>query len=767
MNLLKNFSRSFLANRQSYLINMLSLIPGLACCLLILVWLVFELGTDRCFPKIDRIVTVRGYHENSKPFGGAPPAVAPVVRAEMPEVESAARIVHAFWTVKYGKEEQNLLSRYTDASVFSIFDLKFAEGVPFTDDEVDKCVISQKVAGRLFGGASPVGKILEFDGGNYTVCGVTEDLPDNNTLGTQIFLPIASSVLNLDFWYNSGFQTYILLNDISQYDEFSRKIKDRAMQAAPQHKLYLKAGLLKERYLVEWGRMKFVRIVGAIALFILLIACINFINLATASFAKSSFQTGIRKVIGATRKGLVIHHLLNTFLLVVLSFGIALLLATGFLPWFNILMERSFTEVDFFAPVILEISAGVILMTTLLAGIYPALFVASFKPAKVLKGGQASGGGRGRSWFRDTLVVVQFTIAITLIVCTTLIFKQIRMFQQMNLGYDKEEVMYIEIKGELKKNAVALKAELEKEPSVVAVALAGHIPTQMYANGVGWSWEGMEPGQDPLVTFSYMDEDWGKVLDVHFKEGQFFSKDGEGVVINDKLADMMGGTTWVDRYIKQRGNMKIVGVLDNFFFNDFRVGIGPLVILPMNPGYTEQLGGWLMVRAEGKKLSRIYDVLGAKAKDLNGGMPATIRFLNDDVEGMLYTEKQSTQMVSFFSVLAIVISCLGLFGLATFMMEQKRKEIGIRRVNGAKVSEIIWLLNVNFVKPVGVAFLLACPVSYYIMTLWLENYMQRTPINWWVFVLAGIITLTVAVVTLIWRSVKAATENPVNSLKSE
>ena len=765
MKLLKNFLRSFSANRQSYVINMLSLIPGLACCLLILVWIVSEMGTDRCFPKIDRIVTVRGYHEGLNPFGGAPPAVAPTVKSEMPEVEAAARFCYAYETVKYEKEKQNITSRYIDADVFRIFDLKFTDGVSFSDDEVDKCVLSQKTAVSLFGTASPVGKTLEFENRSYTVCGVMEDLP-KNTVGAQIYLPITSRGEGLDAWYNNSFQTYVLLKDIGQYDDFARKIKDRAMQTAPQNKLYLKAGLLKDRYLVEWGRMKFVKIVGAIALFILLIACINFINLATASFAKNSFQTGIRKVIGATRRGLLIHNLLNTFLLVLLSSGVALLLAFGLLPWFNILMGRGFVPSDFVAPLILGISAGVIVVTTLLAGFYPALFVSSFKPAKVLKGHQTIGVGKGGSWFRSTLVIVQFTIAVTLIVCTTVISKQIRMFQQMNLGYDKEEVMYVNLKEELKKNATILKAELEKEPAVVAVSLSQNVPTQINWNGTGWSWEGMDPEGSPLITFSYVDENWGKVLGVHFREGQFFSKDGGGVVINQQLADMMGGTTWVDRYINRGKNMKIIGVLDNFLFNDFREEIPPLVIMPLTPEQVG-MGGCLMVRVEGNGLSEVHDMLKTKAKELNGGEAVSVNFLNDDVEWMLDAEKQSTRMVSFFSVLAIVISCLGLFGLATFMMEQKRKEIGIRRVNGAKVGEIVWLLNVNFIKPVIVAFILACPISYYVMTLWLESYMQRTPISWWIFVLAGIITLAIAIVTLVWRSVKAATENPVNSLKSE
>lgn len=765
MNILKTFVRNFSANRQTCIINMLSLIPGLACCLLILLWVVFEVQTDRNFPKIDRIVTVNGYHEGLVPFAGAPPAVGPTLKQELPEVEAAARMAYAYDKIQYNTDKYNFISYNVDADIFGIFDFTFQEGIPFTDEEYDKCVISEKIAKAIFGKESALGKFLQFEDEKFVVCGVTRDLPKNTTVSVHVFLPIRRQGESLNFWYNNSFYTYVLLKDASQITGFPDKIKDRAMKAAPGNKLYLTSFPLKDRYLIQYGNLKNVRLMGMIALFVLVIACINFVNLATAGFTRTSFQTGIRKVIGATRRSLLLTNFANTFLLVGLSFFIAVLLALALLPAFNLMIGRHFVSSDFLSPAIVWISVAIIGITTLLAGLYPSVYVSSFNPVKVLKGPHAV-GGKG-TWFRNFLVIAQFTIAITLIICTVVISKQIRMFQQMDLGYNHEEVVYVNLRNELVKKARVLKEELQEEPAVMAACIAQNVPAQINWNGTGWGWEGKDPAFVPLITFAFVDEDWAKVLGIRFKEGNFFTKDGEGVVINQKLAEMMGGTSWVDRYINRGENIKIVGVLDNFMYNNFKQESAPLVIFPLKDTDISRVGGCIMVRAKGENLTAIYDLVQKKARKLNGGEPAEVYFLDENVENMLYAEKQTTRMVSFFSVLAIVISCLGLFGLATFMMEQKRKEIGIRRVNGARIGEIVWLLNVNFLRPVVVSFLIACPLAYYLMSGWLESYLQRTELSWWIFVLAGCLTAMIAVVTLLWRSLRAATENPVNSLKSE
>lgn len=771
MNVFRSFIRNFRANRQSCVINMIGLVTGLACCLLIMMWVVRQVQTDRAFGNIDRIVSLQGYHEGMEPFLGLSPAVMPALKAERPEIEAGVRFSNAARTLKYEGENFQVSAYYTDHDVFKLFPLKFIEGVAYEPGENERCVLTEGAARMIFGNRSAVGQSLEFEFGKYTVSGVVADLPKNRTVlsGSSeklIFMPIERLGEGLNAWYNNSYETYVLLRDMKSLDRFAAEVKDRAMKAVPENQLYVKTLALKDRYLYDWGQIKEVRLMGIIALVILLIACINFINLSTAAFARSAVQTGIRKLVGATRWHLVKKHLLNTLLLVLISYVLAFGIAYALAPVFGTIIGSPFEMSDLLNPAVLWVGGLIVVFTTLLAGLYPSFYLASFEPAKVIKGKQSTGTGSVR--LRQTLVVMQFVVAITLIVCTLIISRQIRMYQKMDVGFNRTEVLQVSLRNESQEQkAYVLKEELQKVAGIQAVSASTSLPTQIFWNGPGFDWEGRDPSFNPLVSFTWADEDWAKVYDVRMKEGVFFTENFEGIVINQKMAELMGGGDMVGKYLNRNGeSLKIVGVLDRFLFNDFKGATQALVIFPMKPElrsyYTKQLN----VRANGSNLTEMYEEVRGRAAKVFGEEPV-VRFLEDMSQFWLETEEQSIRMVSFFTLLAIIISCLGLFGLATFMMEQKRKEIGIRRVNGAKVGEIVWLLNIHFMKPLLIGFLIACPLSYYFMSQWLENYLQRTEMSWWIFVAAGILTAFVALTTLIWRSLKAATENPVNSLKSE
>lgn len=771
MNVFKNFSRNFKANRQSYLINMLGLVTGLACCLLIMMWVVGQLQTDRGFKNIDRIVSLQGYHEGSQPFGGLAPAVMPALKMERPEVEAGVRLCPVARTVKCGAENFGVTAYDADTDLFKIFSLDFIEGVPYEAGEKERCVLTRSAALMIFGDRSPLGQSLQFEFGTFIVCGVVKDMPHRRTVATAgseniVFLPIEREGERLAAWYNNSYETYVLLRDMSAFDEFVRVAKDRAIKAVPEYQLYVKAAPLKDRYLYDWGQMKEVRLMGVIALVILLIACINFINLSTAAFARSAVQTSIRKLVGATRWRLVGTHLSNTFLLVVCSFILAFVLAYAIVPVFGRIIGSSFRMADLLNPSVLWIGSGLVFLTTLLAGLYPSFYLASFSPVRVLKGGRSGGAWSVR--LRKTLVVVQFVVSITLIICTLVIGRQIRMYQKMDLGYTWDEVLQVSLRNESQQQkAYVLKEELQHQSGIKTVSASTSIPARIFWNGLGFEWEGKDPAFSPLVYFTWADADWAKVYDVRPEEGEFFTDDCEGIVINREMADLMGGGELVGKYLTRNGeNMKIVGILDNFKFNDFKAVAQPLVIFPMKPedrvNYTNQLS----VRISGTDLAALYETVRLRAAKVFGEEPV-VRFLDDSVQSWLMTEQQSARMVSFFTLLAIIISCLGLFGLATFMIGQKRKEIGVRRVNGAKVTEIVWLLNIGFMKPILIGFVIACPLAYYFMSRWLESYLQRTEMNWWIFVLSGILTLLVALSALLWRTIRAAMENPVNSLRSE
>lgn len=768
MNIFKSFSRSCRTNRQATVINMAGLVTGLACCLLIVMWVLREVETDRRFKNIDRIVTLQGYHEGKQPFFGVSPAVVPALKQERPEVEKAARLQSAARTVKRETESYNVSVYDADYDFFDLFGLEMVEGRPFVSGEKDRCVLTRKAAVAIFGDRSPLNEVLETEVGNFTVCGVMENLPRRRTVATQgreeiIFVPMERNMEGLSSWYNNSYESYVLLKNMDGYAKFSGEVKNRAMEAAPQYELYIRTGYLKDRYLYGYKHIGKVRLMAWIALVILLLACINFVNLSTASFSRSAIQTGLRKVIGASRTGLVLGYLCNTFLLVLISYLLAFALAYVMVPLFGTVIGSGFKTDDLLRPEIFWIGGVMLVVTTLLAGIYPSCYLSSFQPVKVLKGKYAAGLSSVR--MRQALVVLQFAVSITLIICTLVISKQIRMYRTMDLGYEWDEVMYVSLRSQSQRDkAFVLRDELLKETGVKAACVSTSVPAFIGWNGVGFGWEGKDPSLNPLISMLYADENFQKTYDIRLKAGTFYTEAEEGVLVNEKFAGMIGGDV-VGKYIERDGDkQEIIGVVKDFQFNDYKDVQEPLVIFPVSS--KKPWVGVLSVRMAGEKLGGTYELVRGRAKEIFGEEPVA-RFLDRDVEYWVTSERQFAQMVSFFSVLAVVISCLGLFGLATFMTDQKRKEIGIRRVNGAKVSEILWLLNTNFLRPIAVGFLIACPLAYYFMSRWLESYLQRTEMSWWIFLSAGALTVFVALTTLLWRSVKAATENPVHSLRNE
>lgn len=767
MNLFRNFLRTFIRNRQSTWLNMLGLVSGLACCLLIMLWISFQYRTDRFYPEAGRIVTVSGYHVGSQPFRGAPPAVAPVLASELPEIESYARLCWAAASFKVNGEQYDRTAFDTDPGFFTIFGCDFSEGTMFAAGETQKCVLTESAARELFGESSALGQYLEFDFGKFAVSGIIRDFPKNTTVGQLgdgpgVFLPISRNGEKLDAWYNNSFETYFRLKDPVHMEQFKEKIKNRAYEAQPEYDLYLESDFLVNRGLYRYGNIKGIRLMGIIALVVMLIACINFINLSTANFTKSSFQTGLRKILGASRRSLVLQQIFNTFLIVSLSFLLAVGVSILIFPFFNSMLEQSLELKDLFTGEIIWIGCCIVLGTTLLAGFYPAIYISSFKPLSALRDARGNSGWNAR--IRQSLVILQFCISIVLIISTLVISRQIRMYHDMDLGYVYNEVMYVSLRNDSQmKKATALRDELRKNPKIRSVSLSVSVPSQINWNGVGWGWEGKDPNFQPLISFNYADENWSEVYGLKYREGGFFSDSLKGVVINQKMLELMNVTDGMDKFI-ERGQEKhrVLGVLDNTMFNNFKAESQPIIIFPLEEWISPQI---VNIRASGN-MQTLYDEVMTTAETVFGEKPI-VRFLDYNINSMLTSERETSKMVSSFSMLAIIISCLGLFGLATFMIEQKKKEIGIRRVNGARVREIIWLLNIGFVKPVMIGFLVACPIAYYLMRQWLEGYTRHTELNLWIFLSAGLITLFIAVATLIWRTWHAATENPVKALKGE
>ena len=772
MEALKQFYRKFTHNRFSFLINISSLVPGLICSLLIFSWVLFQIDFDRFHSKIERIVLIRGCMDNSashQNYPGCAPAVGPAIKQDFPEVEQFARISINDGEISAGDQKIQTPFAFADAGIFQILDINIMEGEAYNANEPNKCVISQRYAQALFGQKSPIGESISLSGIELVISGIfKENWPRNSSFQFSLLVPQELSGNNLSDWQNGNFYiTFALLDNALNFPSFKEKVRNQ-YKGLVENNLYLEAYKLKDLHLMIEGNQSRVYLLSALALFLLLIACINFVNLATASFTTTALQAGIHKIMGATRIRLIGKYFFNVLLLVILAFAIAIFLAITCLPVFCSLIGQEIQLDDYYNWPTLLLCIGMIAFTTLLSGIYPATFLSSFNPITVLKDKTFKAGKS--TFFRNALVSVQFIIAITLIISILTVSKQLNMYNDMDLGYERQEVMYVDLRGTDQGNAFVLKQELLKDPSVIAASACHHLPTTIDWRGNLWDWENMPVDLNAYFYLTHVDSDWPKVMGINMQEGAFFSDNNPGIVINDEAKKVIGWTSCTDKYLGRHNmdtpaSFKITGVMDKFLFNNFKMEQAPLVIFPLKENVYDLKPSFLMVRVQGSQLMAMYNLIKDKTKAINGD--GNVGFLSQLTQKFLQEEQQMIKIVSLFSVLAIIISCLGLFGMATYIIERKRKEIGIRRVNGAKVSEIIWLLNVSFIRPIAIAFIIACPIAYYLMYHWLEQYVYRTNIGWEIFIITGAITIAIVVLTLTWKSHKAAVENPVNCLRNE
>lgn len=763
MDIFRQFYRKFTHNKLSFLINILSLVPGLLCSLLIFSWVQFQANFDGFHSKIDRIAAVREYWN----YNGGPQyavgtsfAVGPAVKRDFPEVEQSARFSSHWQEITAGDQKFQFLLSFADPGIFQILDINLSEGTAFEESEENKCVISERCAKVLFGEKSAIGKFVTIMKEEFVVSGVLkEDWPRNSSIPSfSVLIPVNYKRLNIQNEWGGTCQTLVLLNKAGDLPLFREKIRDHYKENYGEgNTTRLDTYKLKDFHMMIKGNQSRVYLLGFLALFLLIVACINFVNLATASFTAASLQTCIHKIMGVTRLKLLYRYMTNVFLLVLSAFTLAAVLAVVCLPLFASLIGQTIRLDDYYNWQVVWLCAGIIGFTTLLSGLYPAVFLSSFQPIRVLR--SKTPGGTNSNLFRNTLVSVQFIISIVLIISILIVSRQINMYNNLNLGYEREEVIYVDLHGASQGTAFVLKQELLKEPSVVAASACQDLPVNISYN--------TNYGGEARVYFTHADCDWLKVMGTKMQEGSFFTDETPGVVINDEAKKKMGWNSSTDENFARRdsGYLKIMGVMDKFLFNNFKEEQTPLIIYPLKGNAFNLEPSYLLVRANGKTLTAMYDLILHKVKEVNRG--GTVGFLSDLTQRYLLEEQQMIKIISIFSGLAIVISCLGLWGMAIYITERKRKEIGIRRVNGAKVSEIVLLLNANLIRPIAIAFLVACPIAYYIMSRWLEHYSYRVNIGWETFVLAGLITVCIVILTLTWRSWKAANENPVKCLRDE
>jgi putative ABC transport system permease protein len=787
-NYIKTAFRSLLKNKGFTFINILGLALGLATCLLIVFYVVDELSYDRYNTKADRIYRVN----TDLKFGGvttafaiAAPPVGDALVKTFPEVENATRIGLAV-NLRFKKGTENIQESkavYCDPSIFDIFTLPMIAGDPKTAlTEPNSIVISESAAKKYFNTTNVVGKTLILasnDNSPHKVSGVIKDLPSQSHFRADFFLPLDA---NQDHnWTHFNFNTYILLkpgantnhleakfDDLIQknmttpsfdYSKFAAKGNFIKLSLTPLTDIHLQSN--RQRELAANGNVQYVYIFSVIALCILILACVNFMNLSTARSSNRAREVGVRKVLGSSRKHLIAQFLSESLIVTFIAAVIAVLIAWALLPLFNQLSGKELTLTSHIVVQLLPALLAIILVVGIFAGAYPAFFLSAFQPVDVLKGKLAT-GFKG-SKLRGTLVVLQFSISIFLIIGTLVVYNQLNYIKNKDLGFNRDQVLVI-------KNAAALndpkilKQEIKQLPGVVNASLTSFLPTGSlrFPNTFAAA-----SGQSAQAEFWTVDEDYLTTMGMKLLKGRNFSNqflsDSTALVVNETAAKLLGySAEGANKIINVKKEYHIIGVVKDFNFSSLRDNVTPLVLV-MQPDWMASLS----VKVNTRNLPSLMKQIEAKWKSLLPNQQFEYSFMNEDFNALYSTEQRMGNLFLIFTSLAIIIACLGLFGLAAYAAEQRNKEIGIRKVLGASVSAIVSMLSFDFIKLVIISFLTAAPLAFWAMHQWLQGFAYRQSIQWWVIVLAGMGAIIIAFVTISAQSFKAAMSNPVNSIKNE
>ncbi|MEX2235404.1 MAG: ABC transporter permease [Cyclobacteriaceae bacterium] len=777
--------RNFLRYKSSFFINLIGLSTGLACALLIFLWVNDELAVDQFHKNDERLYQVM---ENVEQGGGiitrytTSGPTADAMASEMPEVEAA--VTSTFERINddvLSFDDRDVKARglYASVGFFNLFSFELLHGQPsqvLTDKK--SIVISEALAIRLFGTTeNVVGKMVEWQHDKqFLVSGVMKNVPA--TASTQFDFILSFEGFRdenewVTNWFNTAPQTHVLLKHGTDVEQFNKKIADlvrtktegKANHRTPFVRRY-SDGYLYNRYengVLAGGRIEYVRLFSIIAIFILLIACINFMNLSTARASRRLKEVGVKKAIGARQGTLIIQYLSESTVMAFVSLLVSLIIVVLLLPQFNIITGKNLT-LSFNTTSVLAL-VGIVLVTGLVSGSYPALYLSKFNPAAVLKGKLTN--FMGEIWARKGLVMFQFTLSIILIVSVWVVYEQVNFIQTKNLGYDKDNIVIITREGAVFEKQEAFLTEIEKIPGVIDASSTGHDMTGHNGGTYGIEWPGKDP--EDRTEFERVTVNYGfvELMGMEMKEGRTFSEDfgaeKEKIIFNEAAIEFMEMKDPIGKVVKLwGGDREIIGVVKNFNFESFHVEVKPLFFF-LEPKNT----GNIMVKIENGKEQETMASLQKFYGEFNPGFPFTYRFLDEDYQNLYAAEQRVATLSKYFAGLAILISCLGLFGLAAFTAERRMKEIGIRKILGSTNINIIYLLSGEFTKMVLAAILVALPASYFIATFWLESFVFRIDLQWWFFAASGFAALFIAWLTVGIQTIRAAQANPTQYLRSE
>lgn len=784
-NVVKTALRHLYKRKAFSIINILGLSVGLTCCILILLWVNDEMSYDRFhdnFRNIYRVGEMQKQGKEDFPVGVTPAPLGPGLVEEFPEIISSVRLQHSVSGLI--KHEDNVFNEsrilLADENFFEMFSFNLIKG---DSEQVLKdpysFVISEDISQKYFGDADPIGKTLTFNNRiELTVTGVCENPPANSHIKFSMIAPfkiLATFGYDIETsWGSNSYITYVQLQENSSFKAVNDKIRDFLSDHDPGY--YVKLHLqplkhihLRSNYTADWsghGSSMYVMIFSIIAIFIMLIACINFMNLSTAQSPLRAREIGIRKVMGANRTLLVTQFLGESLVVSILALCIATGLVEILLPHYNnftgkVISLNSSNNHQMYLWIF-----GITLINGLLAGSYPAFVMSSFNPVKVLKGKTSNSKG---FFSRQILVIFQFTLSIALIASTLIIISQVDLINKIDLGFKKDHIIRLSQNANITSHFDAFQQELLSNPRIESLTTASSRPTDIYSSGYGLSWEGMSTDEERshLVHTLAVGPDFFETFDIKIKKGRAFSLESDTLnyICNSAVIDIIGSEDALGKGIGYYSNElgELIGIIEDFHFKSIHSEIEPLIISYSNKHIFNQV----FLRVSPYEIDSTIEYIETVWKKYSDNYPFDYYFLDEVYERLYNSEYRMSKLFNFFSILAILISCLGLYGLVSFTANSRVKEIGIRKVLGASVKNILFLLSSRFLLLVIISNVIAGFISWYYMNKWLQNFAYKIEITLLHFILAGASALVIAIITLSFQVIKAAMANPVDSLHYE
>jgi putative ABC transport system permease protein len=780
-NYLKVALRNLRKNKGYAIINIAGLAAGMAVCILIMLWVQDEMSYDRFnthFDQIYRVCFSDLWSGNRVKFSSTPTGIGPALEQDFPEIIDSARLFR-MKGILVGHKEKRIVEEYVylaDSSLFDIFSFPFVKGdAQKALADPKSVVISEQAAIKYFGSSDPFGKILTIGSStDFMVTGVFQDIPKNSHLRFDIVLPfqyLKEFGVDLQQWTNWSYYTYILLHPESRaiederltayYQSHVSSFENVQMHLVPLKNIHLRSQAIGG--MGADGDIKYVYVFSLIAFFVLLIACINFMNLSTAKSGMRAKEVGMRKVVGARRRDIIRQFFGESIFQAFISLFFALAMVVVLFPLFNRITAKELS-LDLIGNIALYVALiGIAAFTGIVAGSYPALFLSSFHPVAVLKG-SGSVRAKARAVFRKVLVVTQFSLTIVMIIGTITIYSQIRFMRDKKLGFDQDHLVVLTLTGTLMDNCDALKQEILRNPGVLDASLA---LSRQFHSTPSDLWRGESADKNVRLFFNHVDEDYLETFGMEVAEGRFLSRefadDKNNFVLNETAVKAMGLEDPVGMPLSFHGRKgTVVGVIKDFHFETLNRKIGPLCLFNPGEGFR-----YLFARVRPQNLDGTIRFMQKVWREFETHYPFSYQFFDDDFDSLYRSEQKIGTIVKYFSVLAVFISCLGLFGLAAYMAERRTKEIGIRRVLGASSLEVVTLLSKEFTKCVLVSSVIAWPVAYIIMKKWLANFAYRAGIGAGIYIASAGLALGIALLTVSFQSIKAALANPSDSLRYE